>query len=168
MTKSSFDDDILFARQTIKLLDTRAQLVDFAVRLKRDYPHINYVAYECLDKCLKKNLVNRNVNKLPIPQNNDKERFDIPLVWRRAVAATNILSIATLSSVKKHGYLMAMINQLDDINLIGTGGFERLKKFGFPEFSAEYIISKYYPEKISDQHKNKIDRLLKEMNVDDF
>ena len=165
MLKSKNDDDILHARETIKLLETRKQLVDFALRLKRDYPDIDFLAYECLDKCLKKNLVNRNVNKLPKPNASDNERTNIELVWRRAVAATNILSIATLSSVKKHGYLLAMVNQLNDINSIGTGGFERLKKYGFPEFSAEYIIRKYYPEKLSEQHKSKIDLILKQTNL---
>ena len=163
--QSKINDDILYARETIKLLETRKQLIDFALRLKRDYTYIDFLAYECLDKCLKKNLVNGNVKKLPNPSVLDNERINLELIWRRAVAATNILSIATLSSVRKHGYLMAMVNQLSDINSIGTGGFERLKKHSFPEFSAEYIIRKYYPEKLSEQHQIKIDLILKEENI---
>ena len=166
MEKQAIDADIAAAKHTIKLLQDRVQLVDFALRLKKDYPEISFMAYDCLDKCLKKKLVNRNINRLPPPSAIDKERVDIELIWKRAVAACNVLSIATLNSVRRHGYRNAMLNQLSDISSIGTGGFQRLLKFSFPEFSAEYVMRKYYSDLLSAAQIARIDQILLDAGVE--
>lgn len=166
MEGRDLEADVAAAKRTIKLLQDRAQLVDFALRLKRDYPEIGFMAYVCLDKGIKKKLVNRNINRLPPPSTVDQERVDLELIWKRAVAACNILSIATLSSVKKHGYRNAMLNQLRDVSSIGTGGFQRLLKFSFPEFSAEYVMRKYYPDFLSPEQITAIDTLLQSVGIE--
>lgn len=165
MERRDLEADVAAAKRTIKLLQDRAQLVDFALRLKRDYPEIGFMAYACLDKCIKNKLVNRNINRLPPPSTVDQERVDLELVWKRAVAACNILSIATLSSVKRHGYRNAMLNQLLDVASIGKGGFQRLLKFSFPEFSAEYVMRKYYSDLLSAPQIARIDEILLDAGI---
>ena len=60
---------------------------------------------------------------------------------------------------------MAMLDQIKDINDIGHKGYIRLKSFNALEYSAEYLMRKYYSDKLTNIQIEMIDQLLDRDNM---
>ena len=149
--------------QAVKYIENfknRDDLVDYSKRLKKSYPHLKDLSDLCLDLCVEKKYANGNIYKLPEPKPEDNEKVDLQSCWQRAAVITNILNLQTLNSVKKKGYLVAMLDQIKDINDIGHKGYIRLKSFNALEYSAEYLMRKYYSDKLTNIQIEMIDQIL--------
>lgn len=153
--------------KVIASLPNRKSLVDYAKRLKEPrYSHLSDLADYCFNRCINEDMLHGNHIRLPNPLPEDTERVDLHRAWLKAVVATNTCSLATINSVKSVGYLKAMLRQIDNIDDIGKGGFERLKYYDALEYSAEYLMRKYYSDKLRDDQKNAIDALLAKNGVE--
>ena len=144
--------------------NTREGLLRFARRLK-DHNHLADLSEACYEKCIAKGMIHGNYKRLPKPREEDTERVDLYKLWLYAVVITNTCSLATINSVKSAGYLSAMLKQIRNIEDIGTGGFQRLKLHNALEYSAEYLMRKYYSDQLSDEQKIAIDRLLEQNGI---
>jgi hypothetical protein len=150
---------------TIEKMATQVDLVEFATRLNK-HPHLADLIDVCLDKCIDEHLINKNAYKLRPPLAEDVERVDLHLAWLRAVAISNQCSLSTLNSVKVRGYLQAMLRQIEKLEDIGIGGFARLKRSNALQYSAEYLMRKYYSDMLSAEQIEKIDVLLKSNGIE--
>lgn len=139
--------------------NTREGLVRFARRLK-DHPYLADLSEACYDKCIAEGMLHGNYTRLPIPIEEDLERVDLYKLWLYAVVITNTCSLPTINSVKTGGYVKAMLKQIDNLEDIGTGGFQRLRSHDAIEYSAEYLMRKYYSDKLREEQKIAIDTLL--------
>lgn len=148
----------------IKNEKTREGLLRFARRLK-DHEHLADLSVECYEKCIKEGMLHGNYTRLPQPLSEDVERVDLYRLWLHAVVITNTCSLPTINSVRGCGYLQAMLNQIDDIANIGGRGFTRLKYFDALEYSAEYLMRKYYSDKLRPEQKVAIDDILAENGI---
>lgn len=153
--------------KTIASLPDRKSLVDYAKRLKEPrYSHLSDLADYCFNRCINEGMLHGNHVRLPDPLPEDTERVDLHRAWLKAIVATNTCSLATINSVNSVGYLKAMFKQIDTIDDIGTGGFERLKFYDALEYSAEYLMRKYYSDKLREDQKTAIDALLLKHGVE--
>lgn len=153
--------------KTIAALPDRKSLVDYAKRLKEPrYAHLSDLADYCFNRCINEGMLHGNYVRLPDPLPEDKERVDLHSAWLKAIVATNTCSLATINSVRAGGYLNAMLKQIDKLEDIGTGGFERLKFYDALEYSAEYLMRKYYSDKLREDQKDAIDALLAKNGVE--
>ena len=153
------------AEATIREISTREDLVEFAARLNK-HPHLADLIDVCLDKCIDEHLINKNAYKLRPPLAEDVERVDLRRAWLRAVAISNQCSLSTLNSVKVRGYLQAMLRQIEKLEDIGIGGFAILKRSNALQYSAEYLMRKYYSDMLSAEQIEKIDGLLKRNGIE--
>ena len=154
------------ALKAILSMNTRDALIDYARRLKRPpYLHLSDLADVCIDRCIDEGFLHGNYVKLPEPLPQDTERVDLHRMWLKAIAITNKCSLPTINSVKNRGYLNAMLKQIDKIEDIGTGGFDRLNNDGVPEYSAEYLMRKYFSDLLREDQIEKIDKLLNDNGI---
>ena len=82
------------------------------------------------------------------------------------MAISNQCSLSTLNSVKVRGYLQAMLRQIEKLEDIGIGGFARLKRSNALQYSAEYLMRKYYSDMLSAEQIEKNDGLLKRNGIE--
>lgn len=139
--------------------NTREGLLRFARRLK-DHKHLADLSAECYEKCIREGMLHGNYTRLPKPFPEDLERVDLYRLWLYAVAITNTCSLPTINSVIGRGYLKAMLNQIEDMGDIGGRGFLRLKSFDAIEYSAEYLMRKFYSDRLRSEQIEAIDKLL--------
>lgn len=149
-----------FVISNIGRMSNRKDLVEYAQRLRRKAPHLSDLSEVCLDKCIEQGLINGNAARLPEAKPEDIERVDLRKMWLRAIALTNICNLPTVNDVRARGYLGAMLRQINDVKDIGEGGFARLWGHRIPEYSAEYLMRKYYSDKLRPEQIAAIDNLL--------
>ena len=154
------------ALDTIQRHTTREGLVDFYKRLNEpQYSYISDLAETCLERCIDEGLLHGNYARLPPPLPQDVERVDLYRSWLKVIALTNKCSLATINSVGSKGYLQAMLNQIDDIKNIGSAGFLRLKEDRLLHHSAEYLMRKYFSDRLRADQIAAIDALLAANNI---
>lgn len=144
--------------------NTRDGLVRFARRLK-DHPYLADLSEACYEKCIAEGMLHGNYTRLPKPTQEDSERVNLYKLWLYAVVITNTCSLPTITSVKSGGYVKAMLKQIDNLDDIGTSGFQRLKSHDAIEYSAEYLMRKYYSDRLRDDQKIAIDCLLEKNGI---
>lgn len=154
------------AERAIASYSSRQDLVDFAKRLQEPrYSHLIDLVDTCYDRCIKEGLIHGNYRSLPEPLLEDIERVDLHRSWLVAIVITNRCSLAVVNSVRGRGYLQAMLNQIDRLEDIGAAGFLRLKEDNALQHSAEYLMRKYFSDKLRHDQIEKIDKLLAENSL---
>jgi hypothetical protein len=154
------------AERAIASFSSRQDLVDFAKRLQEPrYGHLLDLVDTCYDRCIREGLLHGNYRSLPEPLPEDTERVDLHRSWLVAIVITNKCSLAVVNSVRGRGYLQAMLNQIDKLEDIGAAGFLRLKEDNALQHSAEYLMRKYYSDRLRQDQIEKIDMLLAENSM---
>jgi hypothetical protein len=154
------------AERAIASYSSRQDLVDFAKRLQEPrYSHLVDLIEVCYDRCINEGLIHGNYRLLPKPVPDDTERVDLHRSWLIAVVITNKCSLAVVNSVRGRGYLEAMLNQINRLEDIGSAGFLRLKEDNALQHSAEYLMRKYYSDRLRQDQIEKIDILLAKNNM---
>ena len=150
------------ALRYINKFTKKIEFVEYGDRIKKHYPHLLDLALMCERKG---NYVD-NDSRLPQPLNHDVERVDLKECWLLASEITGRIGPRTLAMVKKHGYRDAMLKQIKNLDDIGSKGFSDLKIHNALEYSAEYILRKYYSDMLNEKQIEKIDIVLKDANID--